>query len=147
MSYRPWLSATLAWICIAILVPAHVFAQASPAKKWSKPRTPDGHPDLQGLWTNVTLTPLERPAELAGKAALSAQEAAEYEKRTLKINDADRPDLPPLSGRNGYNEGWYDSGSKLARGRRTSLVVDPLDGKVPRSRPRRSRDWPAGQST
>ena len=62
-------------------------AQAQPAAKakpsvrtWTLPRTPDGQPDLQGVWTNTTITPLERPADLASKAFLTEQEAAEYEK-------------------------------------------------------------------
>ncbi len=61
-------------------------------KSWTPPRTPDGQPDLQGVWTNSTLTPLERPAELAGKAVLTEQEAADYVKRLLQQVNTDRRD-------------------------------------------------------
>ena len=49
---------------------------AAKAKGWIIPRTPDGHPDLQGTWTNATLTPMERPAAFAGKATLTDAEAS-----------------------------------------------------------------------
>src|SRR4029077_5454013 len=62
------------------------------AKAWTVPRTPDGQPDLQGIWSNATLTPLERPRELAGKPFFTQEEAAEYEKRALQQNNADRRD-------------------------------------------------------
>src|SRR5271165_6769643 len=53
------------------------------------PRTPDGHPDLQGVWTNVTLTPLERPAELAGKGTLTDAEAKAWEKQNIETGNID----------------------------------------------------------
>src|SRR5579864_5369451 len=62
------------------------------ARKWTVPRTPDGQPDLQGTWTNTTITPLERPADLAGKPYLSEKEAEEYEKRTVAQQTGDRRD-------------------------------------------------------
>src|SRR5579871_4379022 len=82
-------------------------------KTWTPTRTADGQPDLQGVWTNVTITPLERPVELAGKEFLTEQEAALYEKRTVQANNADRRDLPPEAdvGR-AYNDAWYDRGTK-----------------------------------
>jgi hypothetical protein len=104
-----------------------------------QPRTPDGHPDLQGTWTNATLTPLERPAEFAGKATLSDAEARAYEKKDLETNDIDKPDAPLLARAGsaetgGYNNLFIDRGSELARVdgvKRTSLIIDPPDGKVP----------------
>ena len=56
--------------------------------------TPDGHPDLQGIWTNATLTPMQRPAAFAGKATVTEAEAREYEKKDLSGNDIDKPDAP-----------------------------------------------------
>lgn len=105
--------------------------QAKPAVKWRLPRTPDGHPDLQGIWTNATLTPLERPPEFAGKPVLTQTEAAAYAKRLLQQDDRDRRDgnADADLGR-AYNESWFDRGTKIA-GRRTSLIVDPPDGRVP----------------
>ncbi len=118
-------------------------AKSSPAAKprnWSVPRTPEGHPDLQGVWNNATLTPMERPAEFAGKATATDAEAHAYEKKDLEVNNIDREDAPILAAINGanavggYNNLFIDRGSELVRVdgvKRTSLVVDPPDGKVP----------------
>jgi len=110
-------------------------AAAVPAagQKWTAPQTPWGHPDLQGLWTNATVTPFERPAELADKPVLTEQEAAEFEKRFAQARDADRrvgagTDADVALA---YNQFWYDRGTKVVGSRRTSLVMDPPDGKVP----------------
>jgi hypothetical protein len=97
-------------------------------------RTPDGQPDLQGLWTNATLTPLQRPAELGSKQFFTAQEAATWAKQQVERNDVDRiegargeTDLA----RRAYNNVWFDRGSRVVDSLRTSLIVDPPDGKVP----------------
>jgi hypothetical protein len=102
------------------------------AKNWTGPHTPDGQPDLQGLWTNATITPLERPKELTGKEKFTEQEAAEYEKRVLEETNKDRRDGSPEAdvGR-AYNDAWWDRGTKVVLTLRTSIVVDPPDGKVP----------------
>ena len=120
------------------LVVAGVFSAASPAaaadakvrsgKTWVSPSTPDGQPDLQGIWTNPTITPFERPDELASKAVLTPGEAAELEKRAAE-NRVDRPPKPGDVGN--YNQVWFDSGTKVVSTRQTSLVVDPPDGRVP----------------
>src|SRR5580704_4791320 len=60
------------------------------AKSWTMPRTPDGHPDLQGIWNNATLTPMERPAAFAGKATLTDAEASAYEKHDIEASDIDK---------------------------------------------------------
>ncbi len=115
-------------------------AQKAPAKTWSVPRTPDGHPDLQGVWTNATITPFERPAALSGKAVLSDSEAAALEEEAAESR-VDRP--PPPGDPGGYNQFWFDRGTKVVATKRSSLVTDPPDGRVPALTPaaqKRQRD-------
>jgi hypothetical protein len=133
-------------IAIASFASMPVSAQTAktPAKVWNPPRTTDGHPDMQGIWNYSTLTPIERPRDLAGKALLSEEEAAAYEKKALQNRnvDLDRETTPTTRGivngseetedlANAYNEFWWDRGTKLVKTRRTSLVIDPPDGKIP----------------
>jgi hypothetical protein len=110
--------------------------QAQPASKsWTPPRTADGHPDLEGIWTNSTLTPLERAEEFRGKPTISEAEAQAYEKRTLVQGNRDRRDGDPETDvSRAYNELFFDRGDKLARlggTASTSMIVDPGDGKIP----------------
>src|SRR5207247_3559914 len=101
-------------------------------KTWTAPRTQDGQPDLQGIWTNATITPFERPKELAGKQFFTENEAAEYEKRFAQSASRDRRGGTPETDVAGaYNDFWFDRGTKVVPTRRTSLVVDPPDGRVP----------------
>jgi len=118
------------WIAVLISASGSAFGQAK--KTWVMPRTPDGHPDLSGIWNTSTLTPLERPAEFAQKPVLSEQEAKDYEARLLRENNRDRRDGTAEAdvGR-AYNEFWYDRGSHIIASRRTSLIIDPPDGKIP----------------
>ena len=103
------------------------FAMGS--NSWDAPRTPDGQPDIQGIWTNATITPFERPANLQGKEFLTAAEAAALERQSAGVRDDDGP---PRKGDVGsYNQFWFDSGDRVVSSRRTSLVVDPPDGRVP----------------
>ncbi|MGD1097527.1 MAG: hypothetical protein ABSB35_36770 [Bryobacteraceae bacterium] len=90
-------------------------------------RTPDGQPDLQGIWTNISITPMERPAQFAGKEFMTAQEAAAYEKQFMERRD--QRDSVDTTGP--FKEAWFDSGTAVVKTRRTSIVIDPPDGKIP----------------
>lgn len=132
---------------LAVMLAAPLAGQApkaappAKAKAGTVPRAPDGHPDLQGIWTNATITPLERPAALAGKPTLTDAEAAALEKTSAKeLADVDGKSEAPLlaaagsNGTGGYNVLFIDRGSEFARVdgvKRTSLIVDPPDGKAP----------------
>ena len=109
--------------------------EAQPANRPRSPRTPDGQPDLQGIWTNSTLTPLERPEEFRVKPVLTEPEAAAYEKRTVTQGSRDRRDGDSETDvARAYNELFFDHGDKLARVDgtvRTSMIVDPPDGHIP----------------
>ena len=105
-----------------------VVKTSSSAKTWAPRRTPDGQPDLQGVWTNATLTPFERPAEFAGRATITEQEAAAIEKRASE-NRVDRPPRPGDPGN--YNQAFFDGGTTWLSTRQSSLVVDPPNGRVP----------------
>ena len=117
-------------------VPAPVEGQASraaaKANNWTPPRTPEGHPDLQGVWSYATLTPLERPERLAGQTHLTDADAAEIVKqaevRRLDANAAAK--LPPGQV-GGYNQFWYEPGTSVSGDKRTALIVDPADGRIP----------------
>jgi hypothetical protein len=96
------------------------------------PRKASGHPDLQGIWTSATLTPFERPRELAGKEFFTEAEATAFETRMREASDRDRRGSTPEADVNqAYNEAWFDRGTKVFPTRRTSIVIDPPDGRVP----------------
>ena len=116
-------------ISLALVAPSLALAQSKPAASWIPPRTPDGRPDLQGIWTNATITPLERPAALKDKPFLTEAEVAALEKRTADNRTASDKMGPLESG--SYNRFWYDDGTRVLTTRQTSLVVDPADGRVP----------------
>jgi hypothetical protein len=136
-------------VCGGLLLTPSAQAPAPAGKTtgWTMPRTPDGHPDLQGNWTNATLTPLERPN--GQPAVLSTAEVAKIEKgmadrveQLAQPSDPNRP-APPQGGDGstgaagnvgGYNNFWIDPGDRVAivNGEpRSSLIVDPPDGRVP----------------
>ena len=99
--------------------------------------TPDGQPDLQGVWNFSTATPMERPVDLAGQATLTAEEAAAWEQQLAEqraANESEREDAP-LGARLGYSVRiWFEHGHTLSE-QRTSLVIDPPDGRIPQVRP------------
>ena len=134
MGYRYFVWIAALWVLAAGGLPGQT-------KGWTVPRTPDGHPDLEGIWTNATITPLERPAELAGKATLTDAEARLLEAHSAaELAAVDGQSESPLlaaagsNGTGGYNVLFIDRGTEFARVngvKRTSLIVDPPDGKVP----------------
>src|SRR5215472_6360863 len=140
MSYKFLMSAlALPAAAIALLaVPAA--AQTAKSKSSAVPRI-DGHPDLSGIWTNATVTPMERPAQFAGKPTLTDAEAEVFENAlTQDLKDEDGKSDGPLiraagsSGTGGYNALFIDRGSQMDRidgVKRSSLIVDPPDGKIP----------------
>src|SRR6185436_4241801 len=126
-------------LCVAAGVTAAcaVFAvSVAPVAGQSKSpvqRDPNGHPDLQGIWSYATVTPLERPDALAGKATFASDdELAEFEKTTVQNRNQDRRDGAGTNAdvSRAYNDFWWDRGTKVL-GRQTSLVVDPPDGRIP----------------
>jgi hypothetical protein len=99
-------------------------------------RAKEPQPDLSGTWSFSTLTALERPAEFAGKEFLTEAEAAAFARRTMERNNRDNRDTSNRDADVGgaYNEFWWDRGTTVALvgGKyRTSLIVDPPDGRVP----------------
>jgi hypothetical protein len=117
---------TRAWLGVALALAGTTAAGQTP------PRTPAGQPDLQGIWSNATVTPLERPTDLAGKQTFTAEEAAAYEQQVVGRNNADRRGAnTDADVATAYNQFWYDRGTKAVGTRRTSLIVDPPDGHIP----------------
>jgi hypothetical protein len=93
------------------------------------PRTPWGHPDFQGTWTNATLTPLQRPAELGAKEFYTPAELAEFAAQRRAATNADRPLRAGDVG--SYNDVFFERGSEGVKTGRTSLVIEPRDGRIP----------------
>ena len=123
---------------LAVVVLSASTATAQSAGTYAAPRTPDGQPDLQGMWNNETLTPFERPMSMGNKAFLTEEEAAELNQRTAERRAAaDAPSevrtepLPVGGNIGGYNQFWFDPGRRVLSTRQTSMVVDPPDGRVP----------------
>ena len=133
---------TAAFAVIAGVALMPMFAAAQAADQ-AGPRTPWGHPDLQGIWDYRTLTPLERPVELGDKAFLTEEEAATLEQETLARNElllnrasqttaaSDQVDRRADGTPGFYNNFWLDRGTTAIETRRTSLVVDPSNGRLP----------------
>ena len=121
---------------VAAFVAAVIVAPSVSAQTGDIPRTEHGVPDFQGTYTFRTLTPLNRPPELADKATLTFDEATEWasfenrrQNRDLIIDSVGGAGYPP--GVISYNEFWYERGVETVADRRTSLVYDPPNGRVP----------------
>ena len=124
------------------LVPGVTQAQLVP-DAGGAPRMPWGSPNLQGVWDFRTITPLERPSALAGKELLTVEEAAIQEQLTAE----ERIDRVPEEGDTGfYNRFWLDQGTEVVPTNRTSLIVDPPDGKLPALTPA-AQQWAAHRTT
>jgi hypothetical protein len=104
-------------VAVSVALPGAMAAQHAAA-----PRTADGRPDLQGIWDFRTATPLERPREFAGKPFFTPEEAAAFEQRAADRNASTLTVHAP---------GWLDYGGRVLPDLRTSLIVDPPDGRVP----------------
>ena len=142
-----FLTALFATTAMLLLAPLSAVGQS---ERWTPPQTPDGKPDIQGVFTFRTITPLQRPQELAGKAKLNAEEAAafeEYRNRRLNRDLFDPETGAPWAGYApnaeggvlSYNEFWYERGVELTQDKRTSLIVDPPDGRIPYAQATRKR--------
>src|SRR5579863_1036131 len=128
--------------------PAAQGAARTTSKAWKPSRTPDGHPDLQGYWTNNTVTPLERPKGLGAKEFYTEAELKDLMKREqnrVTLNEEEgRPTEPGTDADVHYDFSQFslDRGqTKLSWNRRTSIIVGPT-GTIPSWRPRRARDRP-----
>ena len=131
------------YLCLGVLACTFLFQVAGDLKAQSAldthyraPRTADGQPDISGIWTNDTLTPLERPARYGNKEFLSEEEAAEVERRGAEARERDnapggRRTLAGLPWETGYNRFWSDPLHTVVYTRRTSMVTDPSTGRVP----------------
>ena len=117
-------SARLVIPLFVLAIPLVASAQSLPVAS-AVAQTPFGDPDLQGIWDYRTMTPLERPRDLAGKNVFTPEEAAAYERAELEERD-DYDARPTV-----HAKFWLDYGTKLTTDRRTSLVVSPTDGRVP----------------
>ena len=126
-----YLVASLSVLALVVLAP--VAATGQEASGWTVSKTPWGDPDLQGTYTNKTITPVQRPDRFEGREFLTAEEIAEVERNTVERNERllQRPAQKTTVGGNvgAYNNFWLDMGTTTTG--RTSLIVDPPDGKIP----------------
>jgi hypothetical protein len=137
------------FVLLAAVILAPIPA-ATQSKTSTPSRTPDGKPNLAGIYSFSTITPLQRPEALAGKASLNDEEAAAFEaSENTRLN---RDLFDPIKGQPSagyapraeggvlsYNEVWYERGNRLTNDKRTSLIFDPADGRIPLTEAARRR--------
>ena len=137
-----------------LAVAPHAQSVQPAAPRGQELRTPWGDPDLQGIWSGETLTPLQRPARFASRAVLTPEEAAKVAAEVLarpgRENRSSRGTEKDVAG--AYNQIFVQRGTELSDGR-TSLIVDPPDGRIPPLTPEARKrvdavtDVPAGASS
>src|SRR3977135_1613214 len=138
----------IAWLALGTLA---LLPAAAQSKTSIPSRTPDGKPNLAGIYSFSTITPLQRPDTLNGKSTLSDEEAAAFEaSENTRLN---RDLFDPIKGQPSagyapraeggvlsYNEFWYERGNRLTTDRRTSLIFDPPSGTIPFTEAARRRN-------
>ena len=140
MTHRLWISIGI--LAVTTIAPAAGQARKATPKAAAKatahsqavPKTPWGDPDLQGVWNDSTSTPLQRPGAAGEKDVLNDAEAAEFQEQLADNLSRDRRDGVGTDADVGraYNEHWMDARHlKITADRRTSLIVDPPDGRIP----------------
>jgi hypothetical protein len=139
MSFRRCFSLAVIVLAAAALSWGQTSSASAPVKSKTSadPHTPDGQPDLQGIWNTSTVTPMERPRELAGKEFFASEaEAQAWAKAALAKTKEGLND-----GVGAYNDGFFEFGTSTVKTRRTSFIVDPPDGRVPPLTPAAQAAW------
>lgn len=133
--------AVMTLLSLATLAPGQ---SAHPAKsKWNAPLTSAGQPDLTGIWFSGTNTPLERPSDLAGREFFANEAEAEAWLKARNVRSAAATKADPVGS---YNDVFWEPGSTVATGR-TSMVIDPPDGRIPPLTPQARAAWDRKRKT
>lgn len=133
MTHRLFAVATVVALGVALATGVVTYGQVTPAtaRGWVPPRTPDGQPDIQGLWNNIDsfFTPLQRPAKLGEKVAVTDDEL-----RTVLEEEATRKLDASDAGTGAYGHEWYEYKRNVIRNA-PSLIIAPPDGRIPAMTP------------